>query len=190
MAVVYSITEFKQLYFRFFTNFSPYSKWDTITNYTTNTIVYYENNMLVYKALQNNTNKQPDINTADWELQPNINIANYITETDLQIAYNFALHFLSGVLTKDYDKKQGFYLLMAHFLQLNVENISQQGNQGFDGLLNSRTVGSVSEGYTPNQAYLDLSYSTLRLTRFGQQYIALCNLKNTNTIFTIKSNFI
>lgn len=183
---IYSIDEFKRLYFRFFTNFSPYPRWEATTNYFIDNIVYYDVNFVVYKAINDNINKAPDVNSSDWQAQPDINIANYITQTDLDNAYLFANNNLSGVLTTDNTKQQGFYLLMAHYLQLNCINVSQQGNQGFDGLLSSRGVGSVSEGYTVNQKYLDLNYSMLSKTRFGQEYISLCNLNNRNIIFLAK----
>lgn len=178
----YSISEFKRRYFRFFTNWSPYQKWKVDTNYFTNDMVYFDQDFKTYKALQNNLGQTPDVSPIFWQIDNTVNISKFITETDLDNAFVFATNNLSSVLKTDADKEQGFYLLMAHYLQYNTININSTSGYAPTGITTSLSAGNVSEGLTPNMAFLNLNLLSFSKTRFGQEYMSLCILRNTSII--------
>lgn len=68
-----------------------YLEWDAAKNYLTNE--YAQEGLGVYKALNNNTNKLPSANPADWVLDINANGINYFfNESEYQDAARFIIY--------------------------------------------------------------------------------------------------
>lgn len=183
-----SIELFKKEYFRKFTNFSPYPRWSASSNYLINQLVYFDQDYLVYKALTNNINKLPNISTSDWEMQSNLTIVPYITDTDLDEAFLYAANNISSSLVKDFDRTTGFYLLVAHFLELNVNQASKTDSAG-GSLVASKSIAGVSVAYNTNEAYKNLLYTNFAKTKYGRDYITLIEQKNSNIIYLVKGGY-
>jgi hypothetical protein len=68
----------------------------------------------------------------------------------------------------------GYFLLSAHYLVMNLRASSQGINGQFNFLQNSKSVGSVSEGFAIPQRILDNpDWAILMKTNYGAQFLQL-----------------
>jgi hypothetical protein len=178
-----TITHFKKIYYKDF-QFSSLKEWNEVTNYLIdNEVLYFSGiSYYVYKATLDNTNKQPDINTLDWEKQSQ-NINSLVFDKDIEEYFDYCKTQLSSVLTSDELIKKAFFLLIAHKLQ---SNIVMYGDKTNSNQISSRSLGGGSVSYNVNQNFLSLSLNDLSTTRYGKEYISLCTRHNTR-LFSVSS---
>lgn len=97
--------------------------------------------------------------------------------TDAEILKSFAeasLVFNPQFFDKEENKKLGFLYLAAHYLCIDLQNGAQGINGKYEGLMASKSVGSVSVGYQLPSWLLDNPiYSLLAQTRYGIKYLSL-----------------
>ena len=131
-------------------------------------IVYYET--LFYKC-KKATSTQVPTTTSDWDLY-NDSVLNYTQDTDITEAYAEAkINFNESLFPDDTTALKVFLFLAAHYLTVDFQNAL--GSTSI-GITTSKSVGSVSEGYTI-PAYIQNSpaLSVYCTTGYGIKYASL-----------------
>lgn len=157
--------DFKAQFPRFTPVYLPVYEYKT---YVKDDIVYY--NGAFYQCKVASSNNVPT-NTTDWKpIQSSV--LNYTQDSDIINAIQEASVNFNGSLFPDCcTAKLVFLYLVAHFLTVDFRNA--MGNN-VPGMVTSKSVGSVSEGYTPlpwitNNPTLSM-YAT---TGYGIKYCTL-----------------
>lgn len=176
----YTIADFKAYFYRDF-NYAPY--YITGKTYALDTIVYYQTTELFYKCKVASTTALPT-DTNAWDiLSPQLDILSYITDADITKAIQEATMMFNVNLgfDKDSNAKIAFSYLTAHFLSITL-NLNGASN-GTSGLLSSRSVGNVSEGYTIPEWMQNAGYAFFRNSLYGVKYAELTrSLRFANTM--------
>lgn len=133
--------------------------------------VYVEPNF--YTSLTDG-NLTPPPNPATWELT-NDDTANYITDEDIEEAFNEAkINFNANLFPTDDKAKIPFLYLAAHYLIIDMDAAQNPFAMGFMGFTQSKSVGSVSESYgIPQYALNNPRLSPYMQTKFGRKYLSL-----------------
>ena len=133
--------------------------------------VYYTPNF--YKSLTDgNTTIPTDI--TNWTLV-NDSVDNYISDADIMRAFKEANVNFNAALFGDNDTiKMVFLYLAAHYLVIDLNNAMNPLAMGFMGFTQSKSVGSVSEGYAVPQWMLNNAIlSQYAQTGYGRKYLSL-----------------
>lgn len=98
-----------------------------------------------------------------------------IQDTDILKAFAEAsMNFNESLFSTDDEKKLGFLYLAAHYLVIDIQNSSQGINGKYEGIMSSKSVGSVSVGYTiPDWVMASPIYSLLSQSKYGMKYLSL-----------------
>lgn len=173
-------SEFKALFNRDF----PYLPF-FITGrvYFQDDIVYFNGNF--YKSLTDNNTKKPT-SEEYWQVYKDSE-ENYITDNDISRAFVEAQSNFNPKLFSCCEQvRMAFLYLAAHYLVIDLNNAQNPFAFGAMGIRTSRSVGSVSEGYTIPQWILN--NKTLGLyaqTGYGLKYLTLIMPRLVgNLIFT------
>lgn len=175
-----TVDDFKALFSRDFPYLPLFNQDKT---YFTGDIVYYSNNF--YKSLVD-TNTNLPTNTNSWEVY-NDNIENYISDDDITRAFTEAkINFNPRLFGDDDECKMAFCYLAAHYLVIDLNNALNPFALGGLGLVQSKSVGSVSESYAIPQWILnDKNLGLLAQTGYGRKYLSLLMPRlSGNIIFT------
>lgn len=176
-----TVEEFKAQFPRFTPHFLPYYM-PNIT-YFLGDVVYYNN--LFYRVKVANTTSLP-VTATDWELINDTKLS-YTQDTDIMNAIEEANVNFNCSLFEDKNKaKLVFMYLVAHYLTIDFMNAQGTATAG---ILTSRSVGSVSEGYTIPQWILNNSglapYST---TGYGIKYCTLIRPYLVGNFFVVRGS--
>ena len=165
---MFTVEEFKAQ----FPRFSPQYLSDIVyipdKTYFKDSIVLYEDNF--YICIVSSTTNNPTV-TTDWQSYDD-SILNYCTDEDIQEAIQEAsINFNKNLFADCIKCKTAFGLLVAHYLTVDFNNALGVGGVG---ITTSKSVGSVSEGYTipawiTNNEVLSI-YAT---TGYGVKYAGL-----------------
>ena len=130
-------------------------------------IVYYET--LFYKA-KKNTTALPTV-TTEWELY-NDSVLNYTQDSDILEAYGEAkINFNESLFPNEATALRVFLFLAAHYLTVDFQNALGSTKLG---ITTSKSVGSVSEGYTiPPYIQNSPALSIYCTTGYGIKYASL-----------------
>ena len=161
-----TVLDFKAQFPRFSPMYLPnyvYGK-----TYFKDDIVFYNN--LFYKCKVNTSTNLPT-NTTDWELY-NDDVLNYTQDSDILDAIGEAsINFNENLFEDCCKAKLVFLHLVAHYLTVDFRNALGVNQIGFT---TSKSVGSVSEGYSIPRWILDNNalapYAT---TGYGIKYATL-----------------
>lgn len=167
MSIIETITpeDFKNQFPRFTPVYLPVYSYQTYVN---GDIVYY--NGAFYQCKVASSNNVPT-NTTDWK-PIQANVLNYTQDSDIINAMAEAkVNFNEGLFTDCCTAKLVFLYLTAHYLTVDFRN-AMGGN--IAGIPTSKSVGSVSEGYSilpwiQNNPNLSM-YAT---TGYGLKYCSL-----------------
>ena len=165
---MYTVDEFKAQFPRFSPQFLSDIEYISGKTYFKDNIVYY--NSSFYICIVATTSNVPT-NTTDWKLYDD-SILNYCTDEDIQEAIQEAsINFNKNLFTDCTKIKTAFGLLVAHFLTVDFNNAIGVGSVGIP---TSKSVGSVSEGYSI-PAWLNNSevLSTFATTGYGIKYASI-----------------
>ena len=162
-----TVSDFKAQFPRFTPEYLPVYKAGT---YFKGDIVYYADTALFYECKADSTTSLPTV-TQDWKLY-NDSVLNYTQDSDIQEAIQEAsVNFNENLFADKTKAKLVFLFLVAHYLTVDF-NIALGINQV--GIATSKSVGSVSEGYTIPQWILNNNalapYAT---TGYGIKYATL-----------------
>jgi hypothetical protein len=164
-AVTQSITveDFKNQFYR---DFVYVNTWAAGT-YNTGDKVFYNVNFLFYECLQDGVVTIPTT-SVDWKEISNIGL---ISDKDITNAYTEAcMNFNVALFSNDADIKLAYLYLAAHYLVYDLNAGGLESTNG--GLVNSRSVGNVSESYTiPEWQLNHPTYSFYTRTSYGLKYL-------------------
>lgn len=162
-----SVEAFKNQFPRFTPMYLPtYVAGNT---YVKGNIVYYNNQF--YRCIVDSTENVPT-DTNSWETYTD-DVLNYTRDEDIQNAFLEAyVNFNPNLFGSDtYMAKLVFLYLTAHYLTMDMRN-ALGANQV--GILLSKSVGSVSQGYTiPKWINDNASLSVYASTGYGIKYASL-----------------
>ena len=158
--------DFKEQFWR---DFNFVSTWLVGTTYNTGDRVFYDVNRKFYQCLNGGVVGTLPTVIADWK---EISNAGLVSDLDITNAYAEAcVNFNDSLFTSDDDMVLGYLYLAAHYL---VNDLNAGGAEGgaAGGLVNSRSVGNVSESYTIPQWQLDSSiYGFYTKSSYGLKYL-------------------
>jgi hypothetical protein len=170
MTINVTIADFKYFFQR---DFQYLPVWSNLITYNTNDIVYYEVTQYFYKALNDNITSIPTT-LVDWLLLTSQQYKknNYISDFDIQKAFGEASqNFNEDLFTNINNAERAYLYLTAHYLVGDYNAGGIQSTSG--GVVNSRTVGNVSESYDIPDWFKAGVFSTYATTYYGRKYAAL-----------------
>lgn len=134
-------------------------------------VVYSEPNFYI-SLVDGNT--EPPTNATNWALY-NDNVNNYIQDSDIERAFKEAkVNFRADFFEDDETAEMIFYYLAAHYLVIDLTNRMSPLSMGYKGLIQSKSVGSVSESYAIPQWMLNNQLlGTYAQTGYGRKYLSL-----------------
>lgn len=95
--------------------------------------------------------------------------------------------FNESLFSEEPQKKLGFLYLTAHYLCIDLENSSKGLGSKFEGIMTSKSVGSVSVGYQlPEWIMSSPIYSMLGQTGYGCKYLSLVIPQMVGNMYAIK----
>jgi hypothetical protein len=165
---MYTVDEFKAQFPRFSPQFLSDLFYKNGLTYFKGNIVYYGNSF--YICIVENTTNDP-LTISDWKLYDD-SVLNYTQDEDIQEAIQEAsINFNKNLFADCTKAKTAFGLLVAHFLTVDFNNALGVGGVG---IVTSKSVGSVSEGYTiPAWLTNNQVLSTFAATGYGIKYASL-----------------
>ena len=173
-----TVMEFKAQFPRFSPMYLPVYEMGT---YFKGDIVYYGD--LFYQCKKATTTALPTV-TTDWDVY-NDNVLNYTQDSDIQEAFAEAsINFNEGLFPDCRSALKAFLFLAAHYLTMDM-NIATGNNQ--IGILTSKSVGSVSEGFTiPSWILNNPALSMYATTGYGIKYASIIKPYMTGNFFIVK----
>lgn len=162
-----TVADFKTQFPRFTPVYLPV--YVTEKTYYKDEVVYYEGKF--YKVKVASTTNIPT-NTTDWE-ETSDNVLNYTQDSDITNAMAEAsVNFNEGLFDTVETQKLMFLYLTAFYLTMDFQNALSPS--GAVGLIASKSVGSVSEGYSVPQWVLNKpQYSIYARNGYGIKYLNL-----------------
>lgn len=132
-------------------------------------VVYYNGNF--YKSLTDGNETAPT-NTTNWALTPD-SVENYIQDSDIERAFEEAKGSFNTALFSDCNTAQMYFCYVAaHYLVMDIYNAQNALSMGFNGMVASKSVGSVSESYGIPQWIMNSPlYGMFAQTGYGRKYL-------------------
>lgn len=157
---------FKALFSRDFPYLPEYNYGQA---YFINDVVYYEDNF--YKSLTDGNVTVPT-DTDNWVLTPD-SVNNYIQDSDIERAFEEAKGSFNTALFSDCNTAQMYYCYVAaHYLVMDINNAQNALSMGFNGMVASKSVGSVSESYgIPQWVMNNPLLAMFAQTGYGRKYL-------------------
>ena len=164
-----TIEQFKSYFTRDFF-FLPVYEADK--SYKLGAVVYDDENEIFYKS-KISKNKETLDNTDAWE-EIEDDTLNYITDDDIRKAMTQA-RVNGKAFGETCNEAVNIYLhLVAYYLVVDLKNSSQGVNSTYLGMVNSKSVGSVSESYAiPQWLQNNPLYSMYGQNGYGLKYLSL-----------------
>ena len=159
---------FKTLFPRFTPQYLSDITYVSGKTYFKDNVVYYETKFYICNVAS--TTALPTDNTK-WKLYED-SVLNYTQDNDILNAYNEAkVNFNEGLFKDEATALMVFLYLTAHYLTIDFMNAIGANNIGIP---TSKSVGSVSEGYTIPQWLNDSpALSVYASTGYGVKYASL-----------------
>lgn len=146
-------------------------------------IVFNQDNF--YISLKDDNTDTTDVATS-WKVY-NDNVENYIQDVDISRAFMEArMNFNPKLFPRCDECRMAFLYLAAHYLVIDMNNAQNPFALGGMGLVQSKSVGSVSESYAIPQWILnDKNLGLYAQTGYGRKYLSLIIPRlHGNIIFT------
>lgn len=160
--------------------------WSDETTYNSDQVVYYTPNGLFYKALANGITSVPPSTPLEWELQAD-SVNNYVLDSDITKAFGEArVNFNQSLFGRDENITLAYLYLTAHYLIMDLQNALSgvESKGGF--IVNSRSVGSVSEGYAIPEKYTKSPvYSYYAQTGYGLKYLSFLTNRAIGNVVSV-----
>lgn len=178
MSINPTVSDFKTHFPRFNPMYLPVYAAGT---YFKGDIVYY--NTLFYECIATTTTNLPT-DATDWKLY-NDTVLNYTQDSDILEAFEEArINFNEGLFGDDSKALKTFLFLAAYYLTMDFMN-ALGANQ--IGILTSKSVGSVSEGYSiPGWLLNNPMLSMYASNGYGIKYATLIKPYLTGNFFIVK----
>lgn len=160
-----TVDDFKTQFYR---DFTYADTWDVSTTYNVGDKVFYDVNNKFYQCLNNGVVGGLPTDVGDWV---EISGAGLVSDLDITNAYAEACTAFNASLFGDEDGiKLGYLYLSAHYL---VNDLNAGGlESASSNLVNSRSVGNVSESYSIPQWQLDDPvFAFYAKSSYGSKYL-------------------
>ena len=163
-----NVEQFKTQFSRFTPQFLSDIEYVNGKTYFKDNIVYFELNFYICKV---ETTTNLPVNSDDWNIYED-NVLNYTQDSDILEAFDEArVNFNESLFANDEMALKVFLFLVAHFLTLDFRNALGTNQLG---ITTSKSVGSVSEGYTiPPYIQNSPALSAYCTTGYGIKYATL-----------------
>lgn len=164
-----TVEEFKAYFNRDF----PYLPvYDGLKTYWKGDIVYYEDNF--YQSLTDDNTEHDVTDSTYWKKVKGDKYA-YITDEDIEKAFTQAKPNSNMIPGINCVEKVNIYLhLVAFYLVFDIKNSSAGINSSFTGIVQSKSVGDVSESYAIPQYILENpNFSIYAQNGYGLKYLSL-----------------
>ena len=171
--------DFKNQFPRFTPSYLPLYTYKT---YYSGEVMYYNNKF--YRCKVKSTNNSP-INTNDWEETAG-NVLDYTQDSDIINAIAEAkVNFNEGLFADCCTAKLVFLYLVAYYLTVDFQNAMSP--MGGGGIVQSKSVGSVSESYAIPQWMLNNpTFGMYATNGYGRKYLSLIRPYLLGTIILSK----
>lgn len=162
--MIVTAEDFKNQFPRFIPVYLPIYTFKT---YYKDDVVYFNNDF--YKCKVTSTTNTP-ATTTDWE-KTSGNALNYTQDNDIIRAIAEAkVNFNEGLFDDECTAKLLFLYLVAFYLTIDFQN-ALNANGGF-GLVQSKSVGSVSESYAIPQFFMNKpQFAMYAQNGYGRKYL-------------------
>lgn len=176
-----TVSNFKEQFPRDF----PFLRaWSTSKTYSIDDEVSY--NDAIYRALAETTGDKPSSSEDVWREIEEYE-SNYVLDSDITRSFSETqITFNQGLFGTDAQIQIGYLYLTAHYLVLNIKAALKgvQGNGEF--VVNSRSVGSVSENFTvPEWITKDRILGAFAQTAYGLKYLNMISSSLVGNIVAI-----
>lgn len=163
-----TVEDFKNQFPRFSPTYLTDVMYSIIKVYFKGDIVYCDD--LFYQCTKDNTTTDPSDETS-WILY-NDSVLNYTQDTDIEEAFEEAkVNFNEDLFSDEKTALKIFLFLVAHYLTVDFQNALGGTSVG---ITTSKSVGSVSEGYTiPPWINDNPTLSMYATTGYGIKYCSL-----------------
>lgn len=137
--------------------------------YFINDVVYFNGNF--YKSLSDGNQTAPT-DTTNWVLTPD-SVENYVQDSDIERAFEEANGSFNLAFFNNCSTAQMYYCYVAaHYLVMDIYNAQNALSMGFNGMVASKSVGSVSESYGIPQWIMNSPvYGMFAQTGYGRKYL-------------------
>ncbi|MBO7735906.1 MAG: DUF4054 domain-containing protein [Methanobrevibacter sp.] len=123
----------------------------------------------------------------DFPFSQNDNDLSGIVTADIDKAFAEAMFVYNRQLFTDSEYKIAFLYLAAHYLVIDLKNSSTGLKGAFSGLMSSKSVGSVSVGYSlPTWVMENPLYSLIAQTPYGAKYLSLAIARCVGNMAVVK----
>lgn len=116
---------------------------------------------------------QPSEYAQCCECSEETNQQDYVLDTDILRAFEEAKgSFNPSLFLNDSTAKLYFCYVAAHYLVMDLNNAMNSLSMGFNGMVSSKSVGSVSESYAIPQWLMNSpQYAMFAQTGYGRKYL-------------------
>jgi len=168
---------------QFWRDFTFVDTWLVGSTYNTGDQVFYDVNKRFYQCLNDGVIGNLPTNINDWKEISNVGL---VSDLDITNAYAEAcITFNDALFDDNADIILGYLYLAAHYLVNDLNAGGQSGTQA--GLVNSRSVGNVSESYSIPQWQLDDPILGFYAgSSYGRKYLNMILPRLTGNITTVK----
>lgn len=166
-----TIQQFKDYFTRDFPFLPVYS---ASAVYWKDDIVYSLVTESFYKSLIDN-NKGNELNNTEYWQAVRGDINDYVTDADIQKAMTQAIVNANARFGENDAERINIYLhLIAYYLVIDLQNSSAGVSSSFNGVVQSKHVGDVSESYAiPQWVLNNPMYSLFAQNGYGLKYLSL-----------------
>lgn len=113
-----------------------------------------------------------------------------VLDSDIAKSFTFSnVNFSQSLWADQGSYNVGYFLLSAHYLVMNLRASSQGINGQFAFLEQSKSVGSVSQGFAIPQRVLDNpDWAVLMKTNYGAQYLQLILPQLAGQVYSVEGS--
>jgi len=167
---------------QFWRDFKFINTWLIGFTYNTGDQVFYDVNKTFYQCLNNGIIGTLPTDITDWKEISNVGL---VSDLDITNAYAEACGSFNDALFDDSsDMILGYLYLTAHYLVNDLNAGGQSDTQA--GLVNSRSVGNVSESYTIAEWMIDPILGFYAKSSYGRKYVNMILPRLTGNIVTVE----
>lgn len=145
--------------------------YDDTKTYFLNDVVYYGSNF--YKCIVASSLGVLPTDLTNWEAV-NYNTADYVLDSDIDKSLSQGMANVNDeIFESDAIITAAFYYCAAHFLVMDIRMAEAGLDSRGEGVVSSKSVGSVSTSFTLPEAYSkDPQWSYFAQTAYGQKYLS------------------
>lgn len=153
-------------------DFKYLPNYDNTKTYFLNDVVFYGANF--YTLIVASSLGVLPTDTTNWQAT-NLLQASYVLDADIDKAMDQAIMMVNPSIFEDNTTMTGaYYYCAAHYLVMDIRMAEQGLDSRGEGLVNSKSVGSVSMSFSLPEAFInDSTFGYFAQTGYGQKYLSI-----------------